>query len=363
MRCTGLLLLFCLTLAAADDRNFTGSWILDPARSEIRSLPYVPEASLSVQQNASKLHITAGAAKRTYLLTGETSKQTIGTTGLSTQTKWEGSALLLNSLATTGRQFSLNERWRMSRDGTTLTIRRVYQQGVGEAESTLVYLREGAVSPTVVIPTVTATPSATRAAAPAVASVAAPAKPAVENLIIPTGTRVLLRVDKAISTKVVNPGDKLYLETAVPVSAEQRIVIPRGSQVTALVKQASRGGRGGAKGELILEFVSIILPNGTHREIRSRLSSADGRPLDRSEGSLRGQRSKVEDASTVGSTTGAGASIGSLGGHTGIGAAAGAAAGLAGIFAKRGPDVEIAAGTTLEMSLDRDLQYSVRELP
>lgn len=351
MRYTGLFLLICVTLAA-DDRNFAGSWKLDAAGSEIRSLPFAPEPALRIEQDESKLHLLAGATRNTYLLNGETSKQSIGGTGFSTQTKWEGAALVLNSLSTSGRQFSLNERWRLSRDGNTMTIRRVYRAGVGEAESTLVYLREGVVKSTVVVPS--------PAAAVAVVTTA---RPAIQTLTIPSGTRVLLRVDQMISTKVVKPGDRLYLETAIPVTAEQRIVIPRGSQVTALVKQATRGGRGGLGGELVLEFTSIILANGTQRDIRAQLSSADGRPIDRSEGTLRGQRSKVEDAGTVGNTAGTGASLGRLGGQTGVGAAAGAAAGLAGIFARRGPDVEIAAGATLEMRLDRDLQYNVRELP
>ncbi|MBL8214380.1 MAG: hypothetical protein JNK87_26905 [Bryobacterales bacterium] len=353
MRCAGLLFLFSLPLAGADDRNFAGSWTLDAARSEIRSLPYAPAPSLRIEQDAAKLQLIAGNTQQIYLLTGETSKQTFGATGLSTQTKWEGAALVLNSLSTTGRQFSLNERWRLGRDGNTLIIRKVYHAGVGESESTLVYQREGAVKSTVVAP----------AAAPAAVAVVTAPRTAPESLTIPSGTRVLLRVNQLISTKIVKAGDRLYLETAVPVTAEQRVVIPRGSQVTALVKQANRGGRGGTSGELVLEFTSIILANGTQRDIQSHLSSADGRPFDRGQGGMRGQRSKVEDAGTIGNTASAGASLGSLGGHMGTGAAAGAAAGLAGIFAKRGPDVEIAAGSMLEMSLDRDLQYNVRELP
>lgn len=359
MRCAGLLLFFSLMLAASDDRNFAGNWTLDAARSEIRSLPYAPEPSLRIEQDAAKLHLIAGSTQRTYLLTGETSKQTVGATGLSTQTKWEGAALVLNSLSTSGRQFSLNERWRLGRDGNMLIIRRVYHAGVGESESTLVYQREGVERITVKVPAA----SSSASAPPAAVAVITSPRPAPENLMIPSGTRVLLRVNQVISTKVVKAGDRLYLETAVPVSAEQRVVIPRGSQVTALVKQANRGGRGGTSGELVLEFTSIILANGTQRDIRSQLSSADGRPFDRGQGSMRGQRSKVEDAGTIGSTASTGASLGSLGGHMGTGAAAGAAAGLAGIFAKRGPDVEIVAGSMLEMSLDRDLQYNVRELP
>ena len=46
----------------------------------------------------------------------------------------------------------------------------------------------------------------------------------------------------------------------------------------------------------------------------------------------------------------------------GIGAAAGAAAGLAAVLLTRGPDAVLAKGTTVEMVLDRAIQYKEDEL-
>ena len=48
--------------------------------------------------------------------------------------------------------------------------------------------------------------------------------------------------------------------------------------------------------------------------------------------------------------------------RAGIGAAAGAAAGLAAVFSRRGPDVVLPKGTSVEMVLDRDLHFRAREL-
>ena len=70
------------------------------------------------------------------------------------------------------------------------------------------------------------------------------------------------------------------------------------------------------------------------------------------------------------STTVTGASIGALAGISrgmtgtgmGIGAAAGAAAGLAVIMLTRGPDAVLAKGTTVEMVLDRQIQFDDEEL-
>jgi hypothetical protein len=46
----------------------------------------------------------------------------------------------------------------------------------------------------------------------------------------------------------------------------------------------------------------------------------------------------------------------------GIGAAAGAAAGVVGVLLTRGPDAVLERGSTVEMVLDRTLQFSAEEL-
>jgi type IV secretion system protein VirB10 len=72
----------------------------------------------------------------------------------------------------------------------------------------------------------------------------------------------------------------------------------------------------------------------------------------------------------VGETTATGAGLGGLigaasgsaGMGAGIGAAAGATAGLIGVLFTRGPDAVLAKGTTLEMVLDRPVQFEESEL-
>jgi type IV secretion system protein VirB10 len=46
----------------------------------------------------------------------------------------------------------------------------------------------------------------------------------------------------------------------------------------------------------------------------------------------------------------------------GIGAAAGATAGLLGVLLSRGPDIVLSKGSTVEMVLDRPLEFSPSEL-
>ena len=157
---------------------------------------------------------------------------------------------------------------------------------------------------------------------------------------MPAGTHVALLLRNAIDTKHSREGDRVYLETVYPVALEGRIVIPRGSFVNGTVTISKPAGRAKAKGELYIRFDSLTLPNGVTRDFRSRLGSAEGKTVDRTEGTIKGENDKSHDARTGATTTGMGASLGGLIGRAsgstlkgvGVGGAAGAAAGLAGVL-------------------------------
>ena len=191
----------------------------------------------------------------------------------------------------------------------------------------------------------------------------------VKSYIIEPGTRIPLSLINSVSTKNAAEGDRVYLESAFPITANGRIVIPPGSYVTGTVTQVKRPGRVKGRAELYLRFDSLMLPNGVTREFRSRLGSVDGRAgeeFDRREGKIKGEGDKAGDAQKVGEVAAAGASIGAIAARTasgaGLGAAAGAAAGLAGVLLSRGPEAVLPRGTTVEMVLDRTLEYSDSDL-
>jgi hypothetical protein len=187
------------------------------------------------------------------------------------------------------------------------------------------------------------------------------------------GTKIPLSLINTVSTKHSAEGDRVYLETAFPVLADGRIVIPVGSYVAGTVTQIKKPGRMKGRGELYVRFDSLTLPNGVTRDFRARLGGVDGQntgELDRTEGKVKSEANKGGDARTVAEGAGAGASIGmiagSAAGHTGmgagVGAAAGAAAGLIGVLATRGPDAILARGSTVEMVLDRPVTFTPEEL-
>jgi type IV secretion system protein VirB10 len=183
------------------------------------------------------------------------------------------------------------------------------------------------------------------------------------------GTRILLDLINSVSTKNAAEGDRVYLETAFPVLVDGRMVIPTGSYVTGTVTQVKRAGKVKGRSALFIRFDSLTLTNGVTRDFRARPSTLDGDQkglLDRSEGKIKGDSDKLGDATKVATGASYGAMIGGVASGAkgaGIGAGAGAAAGLAGVLMSRGPETVLERGSTMEMLLDRQLQFQEDEIP
>jgi hypothetical protein len=210
-------------------------------------------------------------------------------------------------------------------------------------------------------------------AAPAASPVqrAEPANP--DEFVVGVGTHIPLSMINSVSTKTAVSGERVYLESVFPILVNGHVVIPPGSYVAGTVTEVKRPGRVKGRGELYVRFDSLTLPNGVTRDFRARVGSLDGRApetLDKAEGKIKSEGDKTDDVKTVGEATGIGATVGGLAGAAaghagmgaGLGAAAGATAGLIGVLLTRGPDAILAKGTTMEMVLDRNLQFSTAEI-
>ena len=370
-----ILMVFSLALlsAADGDRNFSGAWVLDEKQSDLRSLPVAPGLVLTVSQEGAMIHCVesdgngkSGAAW-IYRTDNTATKYQLGAERMSSLTKWEGSALLINTIVSGPQNYAVMDRWKLSRDHSVLTIRRQIQKGVAEFEAVLVYRNPH--------PSEVETPPGAATPAPAPTSPTprpslSPQPPA--EIVVPAGTKVPLALVNSLSTKHSGEGDRVYLQTTFPVVIDGRIIIPRGSYVAGTVSEVKRPGRIKGKGELFLRFDSLTLPNGATRDFRARLGGADAESgeFDREEGKIRGEGNKAGDAGTVAKTTGAGAAVGGIAGSAaghagmgaGIGAAAGAAAGLAAVLLSRGPDLVLPKGAAFEMVLDRNLRFKESEL-
>jgi type IV secretion system protein VirB10 len=350
------------------ERNFAGVWDLSERESEIRPMPMIIYPVLRIKQEGVTISHDGGAK---YNTDGSETRFPISprTTSI-TRTKWEGRSLMINSLVTGPRNFSVNDRWTLSKDRNTLRIRRQITSIQGEVESNLVYLRHGSEQQVSnAAPTLQQSPPPTPAVQPA------EAKAQQEELTytITSGTKIPLRLINAVSTKTASEGDRIYLQTAFPIMSEGRIVIPPGSAVAGTVTSVKRPGRVKGRGELYLRFDSLSLPNGVTRDFKSRPGGLDGdtgATLDREEGKIQSPGTKGDDARRTGQAAGTGAAIGSIAGSVGgrgamgagIGAAAGAAGGLAGVLLSRGEETVLPRGAIIEMVTDRPIVYTESEL-
>ena len=374
-----ILSIICLPAVIAlaqSGTDFSGDWKLNAARSEIAKSSATPvEPFLKVEQSAASITVWAnsgeGSRPTLYLfpLDGRTETRKTGGVSLSTQTKWEGAALLASTIASgSERNYTIMERWKRSANGSTLTIRRTIVDAHSEAESTLVYENPSASAAPLARPTLQQqieSTTTTRVAPPVQQSRTE------DDFVVASGTRILLHLKNAVDTRHSAPGDRVYLETSIPIFVNQFLVIPQGSYVVGTITESARAGKVKGRSALNLRFDSITLPNGVTRDFRSRAASVDAAAeLDREEGRMKGESNKGHDAKTVGGTAATGAAIGTLAGAAksapltglGIGAAAGAAAGLAGVLMSRGPDIVLRPGTSMEMVIDRDLRFNATEL-
>ena len=212
---------------------------------------------------------------------------------------------------------------------------------------------------------------AASAAQPTVASQPAPdagSAPAKKTYVVPAGTKVLLQLRSALNTHSAKPGDGVYLASNFPVVVGNRVLIPSGVYVQGVVDRVQRAGRVKGHAQLDMHFTSIIFPNGSVVEIPGLVNSMPGSKdqtvANDGEGTIQQNTNKGRNAGeTAKVAIPSGAGIGTVGGAVSghpisgglIGLGAGlATVGLVSLFT-RGADVNIDAGTQVEMVLQRPL--------
>jgi len=180
---------------------------------------------------------------------------------------------------------------------------------------------------------------------------------------IPQGTHVLLRMVNSVSTRTAQAGDSVYMQTASPIAAGGRIIVPINSYVTGVVANARRSGRVTGRAELGIRIDTLTLPGGQVAKISPHLTSVDSNETSQkvvtNENEIKQGSSKMQDLGRVAILAGTGASIGGLADRSwqgaGIGAGAGGAVGLATVLMTRGREVELRQGSTFDVVFDRPI--------
>jgi len=188
--------------------------------------------------------------------------------------------------------------------------------------------------------------------APQVATTTAPS-----TVTIPAGTRVLMVLKSPLHTTSGTAGSGLYLETLYPVVQGNRVVIPAHTQVQGVVEADKRPGHLNRVSEFRFRFTTLIFPNNFVAPIDGVLQSIPGAKNIRThdkDGTLK-PVNQTEKVVTPAAASAVGGAI--IGAHRGFGigllpgAGLGAALGLGAVLLKRGDEINLPRGISVEMIL------------
>jgi hypothetical protein len=183
-------------------------------------------------------------------------------------------------------------------------------------------------------------------------------KPAARLYTVPSGERIRARMEGPISSKTARAGDTFQASVTEPVySSNGVLVIPSGSKVIGRVDSAIAAQKGGKPGTIDVSFTSVRLPNGTTRRINGSLTdltSDDAKSNE--EGVASGDRMKHRKIIFIGGGAGGGALLGAaIGGGKGalIGGLLGAGGGFLGEKFTKGENAEVRSGTEFGVILNQ----------
>jgi type IV secretion system protein VirB10 len=176
------------------------------------------------------------------------------------------------------------------------------------------------------------------------------------TVTIPAGTRVLMVLQSPLHTTSGTAGSGLYLETLYPVVQGNGVVIPARTLVQGIVESDERPGHLKRTSEFRFHFTTLIFPNNLVVPINGVLQSIPGaRNIRTREDKTLAPVDQAEKVITPAAASAVGGAI--IGAHRGFGigllpgAGLGAALGLGAVLMKRGDEINLPRGTSVEMVL------------
>lgn len=190
-----------------------------------------------------------------------------------------------------------------------------------------------------------------------------------DDVVIPKKSEIFITLGRTINTKTASTGDKFYGLVDVPLTVNDQIVIPIGSHIIGHIGTTQKPGYVKGKARLELKFDTIILPNGTTRKIRAAAQSVEGYKSSTDEDGIieaaGSQGGEVAGSAAGGAVTGAVIGVVASRGFkgAGVGSAIGAAGGaILGIF-KKGEDVVLPKGTSVNVQFYDSIRFVKPEAP
>ena len=182
------------------------------------------------------------------------------------------------------------------------------------------------------------------------------------NVSLPAGTSLTVKLETQLSTFASQSGDPFSGRVTEPVTIDGKTVIPVGATVQGRVTQVSQPRRISGRPTLGMFPETLIMPNGDHFVLNATLVDTNvGQGTDvNDEGQFKGKGHEGRDLKEIGLGTGGGMLLGGLiGGGKGvvIGGAVGATATVAHWLSRKNTTM-LPAGTELVMELSRPLDMS-----
>jgi hypothetical protein len=170
--------------------------------------------------------------------------------------------------------------------------------------------------------------------------------PAPAPVVIPAGTRIEVRTDQDLGSKISQTGDSFSATVAHPVVVNGQVVIPQGSRAEGLVVDAKPLGRFAGQARLVLRLERVRVGNHSFPVMTSSIASVE---------KGKGRRTGI----MAGGGGALGAIIGGIaGGGKGalIGGLAGAGAGTAGSAFTGNKQIVVPAETLMVFRTDQSVQ-------
>jgi len=183
---------------------------------------------------------------------------------------------------------------------------------------------------------------------------------AADDLAVPTGTAIKMKLETAISTSTTKVGDAFAGRVTEAVLLNGKEVVPVGALIQGHVSQVTEPRRIKGLPTIGINPDLLIMPTGEKYTLNAAVVDTDTKAAVDDEGEIRGSGHDKRDLLVAGVGTGAGAGVGAaIGGGKGalIGAIIGGGA-AAGHWLWRRHSAELKAGTVITMELSRPMQFN-----
>ena len=165
--------------------------------------------------------------------------------------------------------------------------------------------------------------------------------------VLPEGTRIRVRMDTEVNSKVASAGDTFLVRTVEAVRNRGVMVVPKGAVIEARITAARRATFGGTDGAMEIRFERLRITREGTVPLDARLAE----PL------KKGSRT-IFNVLAIAGMTAAGALVGTASSQSrgaAIGALVGAGAGTGTVLIRRGEDVRLRTDEEFEIELTKEL--------